>query len=44
MENQTDQKIKFEKFDGKEFSMWKAKVLNGLRFIVLHNWLKVKVE
>jgi hypothetical protein len=44
MENQTDMKMKFKKFDGKDFSMWKAKVLNGLRFLGLHKWLMVKAE
>ena len=24
--------------------MWKAKVLNGLRYLGLHNWLTVKAE
>ena len=36
--------MKFKKFDGKDFSMWKAKVLNGLRFLELYNWLTVKAE
>ena len=36
--------MKFKKFDGKDFSMWKAKVLNGLRYLGLQNWLTVKAE
>ena len=36
--------MKFKKFDGNDFSMWKAEVLNGLRYLGLHNWLTVKAE
>ena len=43
MENQ-ELKIRFKKFDGKDFSMWKAKVTNGLRFLGLQNYLTVKHE
>ncbi len=43
MENQ-ELKIRFKKFDGRDFSMWKAKVTNGLRFLGLQNYLTVKHE
>ncbi len=44
MENQNEQKIKFKKFDGRDFTFWKAKVTNGLRYLGLENYLEAKAE
>ena len=37
-------RIKFKKFDGKEFNLWKSKVENGLMFLGIDSYLTVKAE
>jgi hypothetical protein len=44
MSESTEHKIRIKKFDGKDFSLWKAKVENGLMFLGLDKYLTVKAE
>ena len=36
--------LKVKKFDGTEYSFWKAKTTNALMFMELDNYLEVKAE
>ena len=44
MEQASEHRIKFRKFDGKEYGLWKAKVENGLMFLGLDSYLTVKAD
>ena len=39
-----EHKIRFKKFDGRDYSFWKARVVNGLMFLGLDSYLTVKAE
>ena len=44
MDSRSEHQLKFKKFDGKDFSLWKAKVENGLMFLGIDGSLTVKNE